>query len=198
MIAPITARQSSDCHAAGVNIVFFDFDGVIVDSEDLVREAYIFAGVNPPRNVLAHEGGTWLFEQVPDTTERLAVKARKNAYYMQHIAEVSVFPGHDVAWHMNNSAQDRPQRAFIISGAPLATGLWLHRDVTSLFDAMLFGVATPDKMTVFKQLQLSGVIATYVDDQDKYIDLPSGWSFVHYTKGMTSGALCRSCLTSCS
>lgn len=191
VIAPVTVRQSSDCRSVGVNIVFFDWDGVVVDSQELIHEAYTAAGVNPPDNVLAQEGGVWLENQVPSMYERTLVRMRKDEYYMQHIADVPSLAGHEVAWHMSNSPQAQPQRAFIVSGAPAATGLWLQRGITSLFDAMLFGVRTPEKMRTFKQLAANGVDATYVDDQDKFIDLPEGWSFVHYTKEMESGALCR-------
>jgi len=163
----------------------FDWDGVIVDSQELICEGYRSAGVDPPADILAQEGGNWLVEQCEgDTTYMDAVRETKNAYYLKHIGDCAELPPMGVAWHMHMADCDGPQRTIVMSAAPPDTALWLPHKFTAYFDAMVFNIRTPAKMRTFKRLHAAtGLVATYIDDNDKFIDMPKGWSFIHYTGG---------------
>lgn len=163
------------------DVVIFDLDGVLLDSAGAIRYAYIDAGVNPPTNVLEHEGGTWLADEVG--LERVdEIKARKAIVYQNLIASgaVSTLPPFTTAKMLAGSGI----HVIVLTGAPAGTinamKQWLSTNdwpFIGAFDNM----KTPIKMLFMRKLLLAGKTGVYIDDQNRYIDTPPGWRFIHYT-----------------
>lgn len=168
--------------------VVFDLDGVVIDTEDVVARCYEAAGATPPRPILAHEGSRWLTHQVGGRSD-LALKLReqKNKFYrnMLHAGVVEWHTGAFAASELHHEGH----RVHLLSGAPSGTiSIIKERWQISFphrpwpFSLVTDGMKTPDKMKTIRLLaRTSGSRGAYVDDQDKFIDLPDGWSFVHFT-----------------
>lgn len=165
--------------------VVFDLDGVLIDTEDVVARCYIAAGAIPPYPILAHEGSTWLVDQVGEERAQV-IKSRKNQTYVNFIRSgaASFMQGAFAARQLAHEGH----RVHIMSGAPSGTiaalrELWVDRLHGGWPFGLTFdGMKTPDKMKAIRLIneRSTGVFGAYVDDQDKFIDLPANWRFVHF------------------
>lgn len=170
--------------------VVFDLDGVVIDTELVVARCYEMAGATPPPSILAHENSDWLVRQC-DGNHYAAheIKDRKNVFY-RNVLRSGVVPwlaGAFVAAELHRTGH----RVHLLSGAPSGTisivkELWLERFPASKWPFSLTsdGMKTVDKMKTIKLIagQLYDNRGAYVDDQDKFIDLPNSWRFVHFTQ----------------
>lgn len=156
--------------------VVFDLDGCLIDTRDLIINAYTRAGAPPPANILDYEGIDWL----ADWQDREAIRARKNAYYITKIREGDyvTLPPYSTAVRIYKEGG----RCDFLTGAPIGTVEAFHhaqwqKTWSWPFTEGLDGARTPVKMILLARYSETGV---YVDDQDRLIDLPPGWKFIHY------------------
>lgn len=167
--------------------VFFDLDGVLLNTADLIKWAYKNAGVEPPDDMLGAENGDWLAAQTTkldgDIARYHAVKAAKNREYVQSVHTAHPMSGLDAAMrlHVENF------EIGIISGSPIGTMRALRNSapfVWRRFTSWHEGYRGVYKRKVFFELMnaASDQVMVYVDDQRTCEDvLPTGWRFVHYT-----------------
>lgn len=165
--------------------VVFDLDGVLIDTEDVVARCYEVAGATPPRPILAYEGSSWLVDQVGEDWARV-IKSHKNEAYVNFIRSGAApfLPGAFAARELAHEGH----RVHIMTGAPSGTiaalkELWVDRLYGGWPFGLTFdGMRTPDKMKAIRLIneRSSGLVGAYVDDQDKFIDLPHNWRFVHF------------------
>ena len=158
----------------------FDLDGVLIDSEAYVRDAYAQAGVTAPENVLSYEGIQWLTSGDP-----VEIRARKNVAYLNCLRDhtdllARVLPPFSVACTLEDKYDIRTG---LYTGAPVGTLAILKERLPAWpFRVTADGVRTPTKMalitTLYRGLGQPGV---YIDDQARFIELPPGWTFIHYT-----------------
>lgn len=182
--------------------VVFDLDGVVIDTELVVARCYSMAGATPPPSVLAHENSDWLVRQC-DGNHYAAheIKRRKNTFYRNALRSgvVEWLPGAFAAGILKS----RGHRVHLLSGAPSGTisivkELWLERFTDSPWPFSLTsdGMKTVDKMKTIRLIaeRASDNRGAYVDDQDKFIDLPDSWRFVHFTTRFSDDRLVREIL----
>lgn len=72
-----------------MGIVVFDLDGVLFDTNEIVRAGYLLGGAQPPDDVLGSFGQTF--------PGRDRARPVKNAYYLEHVGEAPMLPAFDVA-----------------------------------------------------------------------------------------------------
>jgi phosphoglycolate phosphatase-like HAD superfamily hydrolase len=167
--------------------VVFDLDGCLIDTEGLIRQSYRDAGVEPPDNILAHEGTNWLANRYADQSEYVACLAHKNQAYLRHLANdpLWILPPYDVAVRLWQGRHD----VSLLSGAPVgAINILQNRRLSPCWPFHTLtraGVRTPDKMKILTTFTRGGV---YVDDQARLVDVPDGWEFIHY-RGQTADEL---------
>lgn len=169
--------------------VVFDLDGVVIDTELVVARCYEMAGATPPPSILAHENSNWLVRQCDGNHLAASeIKRRKNMFYQNVLRSgvVEWLAGAFVAAEL----RQKGHRVHLLSGAPSGTisivkELWLERFPTGRWPFSLTsdGMKTVDKMKTIKLIagQLPDNRGAYVDDQDRFIDLPDSWHFVHFT-----------------
>jgi hypothetical protein len=153
-------------------VAVFDLDGVLIDSKRIVIDAYRDAGVEAPENILACEGVEW--GQV--TQHQRAIK---NVCYVNRIGAemITWLPPLQVAGILKELSN---WMTVVMSGAPSGTLSVLRKRSTAWpFRYGYDGLKTPDKMR--KIAGYVGMRGVYVDDNDRFIDLPDDWRFVHYT-----------------
>ena len=170
--------------------VVFDLEGVVIDTESVVARCYELAGATPPPSILAYEGSDWLHEQVNGRRDLVVeIKRRKNVLYQ------NVLRSGGVPWLTGALAAAQlarlGRRVHLLSGAPSGT-ISIVKELWSTgfpqhpwpFSLIIDGMKTPDKMKMIRLLssRSSGSHGVYVDDQTKFIDLPSHWRFVHFTR----------------
>lgn len=139
--------------------VFFDLDGVVIDSEDLIVRCYRAAGVEAPANVLACEGTSWLADRVGALAG--TVRSCKDAIYVRavEVGNAPLLSGARAASVLYDYGLD----VHLLTGAPC-----------SVIDA-LRGRITPWPFTVavgklsqqqkFDVMRLFKGERVYVDDQ---------------------------------
>lgn len=157
--------------------VIFDLDGVLIDSSRLIRMAYRLAGVDPPHDILAQEGVPWIAQQVGINRVPF-VKREKAAYYLTGIREGIATT---TEAYIAACALRWTHNVGVMSGAPPGTLRLLRIHQCSAnwpFAIQHDNVRTEQKMKLIRVLGGNGV---YIDDQQHDIDLPPGWSFIHYT-----------------
>lgn len=168
----------------------FDLDGTVLDTRELVVASYRAAGAVPPADVLDREGDDWLDRQV-GAADAPAVRFLKNQHYLytlQHARDVErlALPPLVVARELAVAGRF----VGLLTGAPRGT---VARVADRLrpwpFAWAVDGVKTPTKMRMLAEHPtLHGGV--YVDDQPALVNLPSGWTFVHY-HGQSVDELCR-------
>lgn len=163
------------------DVVIFDLDGVILDTADVVTFAYIESGVNPPDDILAQEGSSWLADQVGvDQVDE--VKKHKASVYQALISmgAAQTLPPFSVAQRLAAHGQ----HCMILSGAPAGT-IDIVKQLIGVkywpFTAGFDNMKTPIKMLFMRKLLLRNKIGVYIDDQNRFIDTPVGWRFIQYT-----------------
>lgn len=161
----------------------FDVDGVLIDSANLIRLSYRMAGASPPDDVLARERTGWLAGQVGAALAP-EIHRRKNGYYLRGLREVPFLPPLLTASHLALEGYE----VGAVTAAPHGTIDALRRRIAPWpFVTATDGMRTSEKMRFLPVLASEGV---YVDDQDRLIDMPDGWRFVHYV-GQTNDQLYR-------
>lgn len=169
--------------------VVFDLDGVVIDTESVVSRCYQMAGATPPPSILAHENSDWLIHQC-NGDQRAAgrIKLLKNTFY-RNVLRAGV-----VEWLAGaftaSELHAEGHRIHLLSGAPSGTISIIRELWTSSFPHRPWpfsltsdGMKTVDKMKTIRLIaeRASDNRGAYVDDQDKFIDLPDSWRFVHFT-----------------
>lgn len=154
-----------------MTLFIFDFDGVLIDSEQLIRESYREAGVEPPENFMSLGHHDWI---VPEDRER--VHARKNCAYLRRIRSgpFSILP----PWKTAEMLQEAGQLVTVMTGAPMGTKWSLvNHDVSWPFTEF-WEDRSPTRKAAFLKRCSRAVV--YVDDQE-YVKIPPGCKFVKYT-----------------
>lgn len=156
-------------------MIVFDLDGCLIDSGGLIREAYREAGAEPPGDFLSLGHHDWI------KGDREAVHARKDAAYLRRLA----YGYRPLApWDTARMLRRDGYTVSLLTTAPEGTVnvvawqalTWPFSHALSVPDA----AAKEDRLSAWG----SGV---YVDDQ-RYVTVPPGWRFVHYT-GQNAGEL---------
>ena len=149
-------------------MIVFDLDGCLIDSEELIRQAYADAGATAPADFLSLGHHDWLEDE--------GVHARKNTAYLRRLAgDPLVFTP---AWQVAGRLRGEGHRVALLTGAPAGTISTLRNRVTSWPFAMAREALSPAGKTAWLAGTLSDGV--YVDDQ-RYVTLPGGWRLVHYT-----------------
>jgi len=162
--------------------VFFDLDGVLLDTHPWVMESYRIAGAIPPDDILSREGDPWLIRS-------FGVREAKNVHIMKNNQYLGFIENHalpytsafNVAMHLITAGHE----VSVLSGAPKGTMKILRdRDHRwSMFNMLRDDIKTHDKMYFMQELAYKFddiTDAYYVDDQTYGIKLPSDWKFIHY------------------
>ena len=182
--------------------VVFDLDGVVIDTELVVARCYEMAGATPPPSILAWENSDWLVRQCGgDHMAASRIKQRKNMFYRNVLRSgvVEWLPGAFAAGILKYEGH----RVHLLSGAPSGTisivkELWLERFTNSPWPFSLTSdeMKTVDKMKTIRLIaeRSSGNRGAYVDDQDRFIDLPDSWRFVHFISRFSDVGLVREIL----
>lgn len=162
-------------------IAIFDLDGVILDTRQLVQFAYRRAGANPPDDVLTSEGSSWLADQVGDRESE--IRAIKNRHYVTFLGSAPTLPGYDAAQRLWFDGVLVGLLTAAPSGSLQQLRLFFYDDLGVKWPFILFSEEqrTPSKMAIIRRLADQGFSGVYVDDQNKFIDLPDTWKFIHYT-----------------
>lgn len=137
--------------------VFFDLDGVILDSEKTIIRSYELAGVQAPPNILACEGVPWL-----KTGNIEHIKRLKDRFYVASIRQrrVPFLSGLEVAQYL---AKYTPHRVHLLTGAPCAAIDALREQVVPWPFVLAAG-----KLTQLEKLQAIMCFegsCVYIDDQ---------------------------------
>lgn len=171
---------------SAVNVVF-DLDGTLLDTADIIHRAYASAGVDAPDDVMFREGDDWLARQDRDaclgSPTRNLIYAVKNASYLLELWRADLHAITLPAWHVACELARARHVVHVLTGAPAGTIQVLRRRLGDAwpFVVGLDAVRTPAKMRVLAsgQVARSGV---YVDDQTRYVTVPTSWRFVRYDK----------------
>ncbi len=149
-------------------MIVFDLDGCLIDSQEMIREAYREAGAEPPGNFLSLGHHDWI------TADRQAVHARKNAYLRRLAAgPLAVLP----PWRTAEMLQRDGNDIGLLTAAPGGVLSALSVRAPSWPFTIGCCVVNPAAKTGWLAHHASGV---YVDDQ-QHVTMPPGWRFVHYT-----------------
>jgi hypothetical protein len=169
-------------------LVAFDLDGVLIDSSQLVRDAYAHVGLRAPVDVLTCENVDWITPQLACAPEeraatRIKLHDGKDEYYVARVAQARKLP----PWYAACRLARRGHICIILTAAPRGTITALrHYRHMWPFTCAREGVRTLVKMTLLENLQPvrrmigSGLPAAYVDDQPERYPVPAGWRFVRY------------------
>lgn len=162
-------------------LVVFDLDGCLVDSRRVVRDAYKWAGVDAPENVLEFEGIDWIVEQLDPASEIVAqdIRRAKAVRYLETIGDAKVLPPYPVACVLKR----RGHTCVVLSGAPIGAihQVQMHHRWTWPFVAGLDGCRTTAKQVALQSMARDlhpNDVPVYVDDQK--VRVPKPWRFVHY------------------
>lgn len=149
----------------------------MIDSEELIKQSYRDAGVEPPEDILAQESTDWLHKLIPPEVDRIECRRAKNHAYLMRLSHdpFKTLPPYDVAVRL----QHEGHQVSMLSGAPLGTIAMLRKRLHPWpFTTFAYaGLRTPDKMRILHADARKGI---YVDDQERLVDVPFGWIFVHY------------------
>lgn len=110
--------------------VVFDIDGVIIDSREMVREAYSACGVVMPDDAWGKPWQEWLPKQISNKGLARAVHKEKTERYLQMIASERpmTLPGYELArFLMNRGLAD----VFFLTGAD-------HRAAALILETLRF------------------------------------------------------------
>lgn len=161
-------------------LVLFDLDGVLVDSQSIVIEAYKRAGVKAPDDVFAREGTHWLQEYFKGDTQRAGeAHHAKNIAYLDYIGDAPKLPPFDVARDLTFHGHV----IGVLTGAPIGTMYRLQRwddqwrSFTINYEGNRFGNKEPRLRALSHMLPAARKV--YVDDRTS-VQVPDDWHFIHY------------------
>ena len=155
------------------HLTIFDFDGVLVDTEEIVVEAYRRAGVIPPGGLSLGSWRNWLPGMVGEQQAHVVHEA-KNRHYLELLPTARLLPPYEHAVWL----QDRGYETGILTSAPLGT----LEVFGKMMGAWRWRVAFENVMPMLKMEYLKRLgTGTYWDD--RYVEVPDGWEFVRYTGG---------------
>jgi hypothetical protein len=156
--------------------VVFDIDGTLIDTRELVREAYARAGVTQPPETFHQPWEYWLPSLVGGVFAAQRIHRRKNFIYTKILDEMppTVLPPGRIAkdyaaslwmdvWAMTSGSLDGVLAALNCAGLGFIPVLGFELD-------------QKDKNKILETLE-PGV---YVDDNADFELTAPGWSFVHY------------------
>ena len=174
-------------------MIVFDLDGTLLDTRETIITAYGLAGVTVSDDILERAATGWLENQVGAATAE-TIRAKKNEEYLRMLRTEyrPMLPPMQAAIQLHQAGYG----VGIMTGAPtgsLAMFQLQCREQCRIwpFDAAIEATATPEKMERLPQLDDHGV---YIDDQDRLINMPDGWHFIHYI-GQPPGTLYKEIVT---
>lgn len=160
----------------------FDLDGVLLDTNEMIKDSYRQAGALPPDDVLGSEGTGWLEAQF-GVTEAQNIRARKSQLYLDSIAQQipDILPPFIVAQWLYASGH----KLWMLTAAPPGTAELFTRYYVKkprMFETVIDNIRITDKMAFIRaHASITGV---YIDDQRRSeVDccLPDQWRFVQYS-----------------
>jgi hypothetical protein len=149
----------------------FDLDGCLINSEQLIRDSYLDAGVSPPGGFLALGHHDWIPAQ-----DREAVHARKNAAYLRRLAAGPVL--FLSPWRVAETLSASSRVALLTSAPPGTVAVLREKCKPWPFTSAHDGMTTGAKQQWLAEQPSGGV---YVDDQ-RLVTVPEGWKLVRYTR----------------
>lgn len=158
----------------------FDMDGVLIDSNDAIRDCYTAAGASPPDNVLAAEGTGWLAAQFGDRAD--AVRKVKDGLYLDALSDgrIPALPPlrvaqllHAYGWSLSVTTAAPPGSAQLFAQYYVGT--------PRIFEVVIDSLRVADRMMWLSAAYGPNSRGVYVDDNDRASLLPAGWRFIHYT-----------------
>lgn len=163
-----------------MNSCVFDLDGVLVDTHDIVRQAYAEVGVHMPPTAWGKPWREWLIEEMwGDEKEAEQVHAAKNKIYIEKLrhSEPPQLPAADVARML--CADDVP--VTIITGASFDAAQFIVVNLRLPMEALAgTSMSELDKVTYLRMIHNdSGV---YVDDDTnsgRRIAKAADWQYVN-------------------
>lgn len=154
-------------------MIVFDLDGVLIDTQELIRKAYRKAGANPPPDFFSLGHHDWIPEEI-----RYDVHVKKNREYLRRLraGDYRVLPPWDTATMLWEAGIG--EMVGILSGAPRSTVEALQMSCPNWpFDFCRCAYLPEEKTDWLSGVYEGGV---YVDDQS-YVTMPEGWRRVLYT-----------------
>lgn len=160
-------------------MIAFDLDGCLIGSRELIRQSYREAGAEPPQDFMTLGHHNWI------KTDREQVHGRKNVIFLRRLAAdpLELLP----PWQVAEMLHEAGQAVAVLTGAPEGTlQVLAKRSATWPFSAGCDALSPSAKTAWLATAAATGV---FVDDQ-RYVKVPAGWRFVHYT-GQDADELCR-------
>jgi phosphoglycolate phosphatase-like HAD superfamily hydrolase len=163
-------------------MIIFDMDGVLINSKDIIIQAYEDAGVVAPDDPLSQEGTRWLEDLIGASSVKEVRRNKDKAYLRLLLQEnVQFLPPFHAALKLYENEEIRHELG-IFTGAPIGTVLKVIERATDEglpwpFTFYTEKITTSERMRTLDTIDSLGV---YIDDQDRLVHVPSGWSFIKY------------------
>jgi phosphoglycolate phosphatase-like HAD superfamily hydrolase len=161
-------------------MIIFDLDGVLINSKDIIIQAYEDAGVVAPDDIMSQEGTRWL-EDLVGASSKKEVRQNKDKAYLRLLLQerVQFLAPFFTALKLK---RDDDQELGIFTNAPVGTVLNVCERANDdklgwPFTFFTEKITTPERMQRLDTLDSHGV---YIDDQDRLVHVPPGWSFIKY------------------
>jgi hypothetical protein len=161
-------------------MIIFDLDGVLINSKDIVIQAYEDAGVTAPDDIFSQEGTRWL-EDLVGASSMKEVQQNKDKAYLRLLLQENVqfLPPFSTALKLK---RDGDQELGIMTHAPLGSILNVCERANDdklgwPFTFFMEKITTPQRMQRLDTIDSHGV---YIDDQDRLVHVPDGWTFIKY------------------
>lgn len=165
-------------------VMVFDFDDVIVDSRDAVRESYEMVGVSPPDDFWGRSADEWLLELCDGDTELMNdTHDRKNKVYASLVAEdrVPLLPGGEaLKWFRKHTDID----VVILTAASFDAVKTVNDYHKLTVNSIVFGRAGAARGHHIDSMLAMGKRPIVIDDNLKNKEHVRGVPFVHVTDGM--------------
>jgi phosphoglycolate phosphatase-like HAD superfamily hydrolase len=172
----VSSHPSRSCWA-------FDIDGVLIDSRELVEQAYLNAGVALPEEAWGVSWRRWLIDLVGSEEEALEVHRRKQESYATLLrirGSAYALPGAALA----NALIDVNADVYFVTAASRASALQVLT-VLDLPEERLVGteLTTEQRMDLLRDIKTTNESRsyTYIDDrlEGQRIAQDAGWGFGH-------------------
>lgn len=156
----------------------FDLDGVLADTEHLVRLAYEMNGVIMPDDAWGKPAREW----IPDDYTK--VQKRKNETYGELLrqpgaAEMIALPWASIAPGFHELGMP----CYVLTGASLAATRMVLEclGLTDIIQIAGTGCTTRMKEDRLRRMVPGHPLGWYIDDKDG-VTVPDGWRFIRWTR----------------